>query len=247
VHSTAFDGHTAFSLNTNSGVRIFDNGAWLKVLGMEWIDKEAMCTMWSEPGLPVFAGTAKGLELRSGDPTMKLIAHVDIGLETAPNALWASAQDDVWLITIPCAEIYSPTGKDCPARLYHYDGRTIGEYPGAPHDCTYRAIHGAARNDVWLVGDDGCTAHFDGKSWSSVSSGTTEDLHGVATCGGKEAWAVGDKGTLLRWDGTTWHSTDSGTGQDLLGIAGCGSGAIWAVGGAGTVLKHVGDSGIIRP
>jgi hypothetical protein len=81
-------------------------------------------------------------------------------------------------------------------------------------------------------------AHFDGKAWSVVSSGTTMDLRAIATCGSADAWAVGDQGTILHWNGTSWNPMESGTGQDLLAIAGCGSGFLWAVGRFGTILRR---------
>ena len=247
LHSIAFNGKTVSASSTDSGLRIFEDGGWRKVASTDYPPPNpALCTIWSAPGLPVFAGTVKGLELWSDILAAKPATRVDVPFESAPGALWASAKDDVWLSTLPCSDLAQSAHRTCPARLYHFDGHSLGEYSAAPRGCTYRAIHGAAHDDIWVVGDDGCSDHFDGKAWSSVPTGTTEDLHGVAACGRGDAWAVGDKGTILHWDGSTWHLMDSGTGQDLLGIAGCGSSAIWVVGGAGSVLRWAVHSSHVR-
>jgi photosystem II stability/assembly factor-like uncharacterized protein len=104
--------------------------------------------------------------------------------------------------------------------------------------CTYRGIHGSGRDDVWIVGDEGCILHFDGVEWSRIASEVKDDLYAVSACGPTEAWAVGEGGTVLQWNGTAWRSRSSGTANDLLGVTGCLSDDVWAVGAAGVVLKH---------
>jgi hypothetical protein len=239
-NSIVFDGKSSYSMGGCSYAAKLVDGEWRNLQYREWPLNQnvatKVCALWSAPGLPILVANGKGLEFWNGaqQTKAKFAAH----FETSPSALWASAADDAWLATLPCDESLTQRDRQCPARLYHFDGQAITPYSDSAIKCTYRAIHGAGQNDIWLAGDRGCTAHFDGKVWSTASSGTTTDLRAVATCGGADAWAVGDQGTILHWNGISWNPMESGTGQDLLAIAGCGSGLLWAVGRSGTILSR---------
>jgi hypothetical protein len=80
--------------------------------------------------------------------------------------------------------------------------------------------------------------HWDGATWSPVTSNTTVELHSVWGTGPGDAWAVGDTGTILHWDGGAWNPSNSGTSNALLGVWGCGVNQLWTVGRGGTVLQH---------
>jgi hypothetical protein len=122
-----------------------------------------------------------------------------------PTLLWASAADDIWIAATPCdtgEESQWSFAKRCPHDLYHFDGTAIvGAGKVTDRPVWFRAIHGSAKDDVWIVGDRGTTAHYDGNRWTSYPSGTRSRLNGVWSVSRSEAWAVGDDGTILQWDG----------------------------------------------
>ena len=131
-------------------------------------------------------------------------------------------------------------------------------------------------NDIWGVGNnefiDPTTGaidaqplaeHFNGKSWSVVStpfvpSGgpvpPTADFRGVAAAASNDVWAVGlrhgpdnpDAGESLteHWNGSSWSvvSTPTATveGTELNGVAAISPSNVWAVGGSpsGTLVEH---------
>ena len=74
---------------------------------------------------------------------------------------------------------------------------------------------GSAGSDVFAVGDDGTILHYDGSSWSGMSSGTSEGLKGVWGSQGSDVFAVGMDGTILHYDGSVGSSMSSGTSNDL--------------------------------
>lgn len=94
----------------------------------------------------------------------------------------------------------------------------------------------------WAVGDDGTImlSNDGGATWLPQSSGTTQDLLGLAVRPGDatRAWVVGRAGTVLTTTdgGDTWTARNSGTTQDLR--------AAWfkdtsngiAVGSGGTII-----------
>ena len=59
--------------------------------------------------------------------------------------------------------------------------------------------------NAWAVGDSGAIAQWDGNSWSTVPSPTTDNLYSVVFNNATNGWAVGGsagKGILLHYDGT---------------------------------------------
>src|SRR5437773_9818807 len=96
-------------------------------------------------------------------------------------------------------------------------------------------VWGASASDVWAVGGGGGSTgatilHYNGTSWSSVSSGTTQNLYGVWGTSASDVWAVGDNGTILHYNGTSWSSVSSGTTHTLRSVWGTSASDVWAVG-----------------
>jgi hypothetical protein len=84
-------------------------------------------------------------------------------------------------------------------------------------------------NDVWAVGAVGTIVHWDGVAWSSVASGTTNDLWNVWGSGPNDVWATGVHGTIVHWNGAAWSPTASGTTFDLAGLWGSGRDDVWII------------------
>jgi len=94
---------------------------------------------------------------------------------------------------------------------------------------------------VWAVGVDGSILHYNGFTWSSFSSGTTDILFGVWASSGADVWAVGGaNGMILHYNGSSWSTVFSGTTSPnfLTGIWGSSSSDLWAVGDTGDTILH---------
>ena len=89
----------------------------------------------------------------------------------------------------------------------------------------------------------GTILHYNGTSWSSVSSGTTQDLYSVWGTSASDVWAVGGGGTILHYNGTSWSSVSSGTTLSLYSVWGSSPSNVWAVGDGGTILHGSPDAG----
>lgn len=65
-------------------------------------------------------------------------------------------------------------------------------------------------NDIYIIGDGGSIAHYDGLMWTKQESGTTIDLRDVwGSPDGKTVWACGysndnKRSILLKYTGTIW-------------------------------------------
>lgn len=91
----------------------------------------------------------------------------------------------------------------------------FGEIPDGAGGFTFRFV---------AVGANGTILQSDANSvsiWTEISSGTVEDLHGIAFSAGSFL-VVGDTGTFLSSQdmGTTWELESSGTTEDLFDIFG---------------------------
>lgn len=59
-------------------------------------------------------------------------------------------------------------------------------------------IDGNSEQDIYVVGDSGYMAHYDGKAWSQIELQTDEHLQWIRCYGANEVWACGYNGTLLK-------------------------------------------------
>lgn len=112
--------------------------------------------------------------------------------------------------------------------------QSVRAYPEGPNAPT---LNNVAWNNLFVAVGTGGTivTSNDGVSWSSATSGTGQDLWGIAPT--SQGWvAVGGNGTVLTsTDGSQWTAASSGTGALLRDVAFNG-GTYVAVGSGGTVI-----------
>ena len=97
-------------------------------------------------------------------------------------------------------------------------------------------VWGTAENDVYAVGADGFTLHYNGSAWSRMTSETTENLYSVWGNGSNDIYAVGVSGTVLHYDGSSWNSMNSGTSAILWQVLATPF-DVFAVGSGGAILR----------
>ncbi|HVS41360.1 MAG TPA: YCF48-related protein, partial [Candidatus Dormibacteraeota bacterium] len=75
-------------------------------------------------------------------------------------------------------------------------------------------------------------------TWTAQSSGTAQQLNGVAFTDSSHGWAVGQSGVIVTTSngGATWTAQMSGSTLNLTGVGFVDSSHGWAVGQTGTVL-----------
>jgi hypothetical protein len=118
------------------------------------------------------------------------------------------------------------------------NGRSNGDF--------LRDVDAFSANDVWAVGDQGPAGtyesliqHWDGQSWSNVTSPISLTLQGVVAIASDDAWAVGFNDSYgstrtLHWNGTEWTLVPSpdvpGHPNYLYAVDASGPNDVWAVG-----------------
>jgi hypothetical protein len=126
--------------------------------------------------------------------------------------------------------------------VYHYNGSSWTNTDMMTSLQTYPYIQ-----DMWIgptklfvVGETGTVASYDGATWHNENGGPANTLQDVWTGGPQEAVAVGSSGLILEYDGTT--VTDAslpGMTNYLSGIAGSHDN-LYVVGNGGKVLHYDG-------
>jgi hypothetical protein len=74
-------------------------------------------------------------------------------------------------------------------------------------------------NDLYIVGDDGSMAHFDGTSWTKLESGTNQDLYDIFSANGDNIYASGGNyanltGIVLENKNNVWQTLIEGSNID---------------------------------
>jgi photosystem II stability/assembly factor-like uncharacterized protein len=104
----------------------------------------------------------------------------------------------------------------------------------------------SVNNRIFIVGDDGFfrRSYNNGGVYTTVSTGTTQNLNSVHFVDTLTGWVVGDGGLILFTadKGNNWTTQTSGTSQNLLAINFVDVDTGYVVGANGTILKTV-DAG----
>jgi len=110
---------------------------------------------------------------------------------------------------------------------------------------TLSDVWGSSATDVFAVGVAGTVLHFDGSSWTPMSSGLSfnhSELRGVWGSSATDVFAVGEAGIILHYNGSNWSAMSSGTTASLNGVWGSSATDVFAVGDNTTILHYEGSS-----
>jgi len=131
----------------------------------------------------------------------------------------------------PAVTVFCPTDGDSPARC-------VSTAIGCSGSVSYLFdVWGTDPEDVWVTGERGTVAHWDGSSWSAlVATPTTERLQCVWGSAPDDVWAVGYAGAIVHWNGSFWSPFTSGTTNRLESVWGTGPRDVWAIGENGTIV-----------
>jgi hypothetical protein len=207
-------------------VKRLAGGAWESVSGVSGTET----LWWVSSGFVV--GERGALYRVSGGALEKLPSLANATL----FGVWGASADEAWAVG------GSPLGNGENDVILRWDGAAWSRMPIAmPLDVAYFKVWGSARDDVWIVGEQGVALHFDGTAWTRVMTPTRSTLLTVAGRGKDEVWAVGGPpAVLLRWDGSAWQNeTLPFEASGLTGVSVAPNGDLFVVGLAGTRWRRV--------
>jgi hypothetical protein len=81
---------------------------------------------------------------------------------------------------------------------------------GLPASFNAQAIHGFARNDIYAVGREGESWHFDEQNWTPIELPTSATLTSVKCAPNGVVYIAGDQGVLIAGRGAAWSVIDHG-------------------------------------
>lgn len=95
----------------------------------------------------------------------------------------------------------------------------------------------------WAVGW-GKIQHWDGSTWSLVTSPSTRTYYGMDAVSPTDIWAVGDSGTIIHYDGSGWSSAASPAASYdwLVDVSMASATDGWIVGSPGIILGWNGSA-----
>jgi len=115
---------------------------------------------------------------------------------------------------------------------------------------TLNCIYGNAQDNIWVCGENGIIAKFDGNNWVKIDISTSgldpknpPTFYSIYIDGGNVYFA-GTGGVILKYKDGKWNKIDLSSLKvktNLYGIWGTGN-VIYAVGASGTILKYDGTN-----
>jgi hypothetical protein len=118
--------------------------------------------------------------------------------------VWGSASNDLYAVGGNGREEGQST-------ILHYDGtawtKTATPAHARPSVNAYFKVWGTSADNVYVVGQRGALARFDGTAFTEVESGASEDLVSLWGTGPNNIVAVGGRnnGQVVIYDGTSWR------------------------------------------
>ncbi len=97
----------------------------------------------------------------------------------------------------------------------------------APHGLL--TVFGTSAEDVWVAGEEGALARFDGRGWRAFPAPSAAPLRGLHGNGPNNVWAVGQH-TILHFDGTAWVEVLREPEETLLDVWVSPRGEAWIAG-----------------
>lgn len=189
----------------------------------------ALHGVWGPHASDIFAVGFAGRAVHYNGTAWALQPTPVAGLLTLTD-VWGSSGADVWATAVPTDT------------LLHYNGTAWSVVIVSGTHGGTMGVSGNRNSDVYAVGNGGAIIHYNGATWSPLTSGTTNDLLDVWAARDSNVFAVGRGGVILHWNGSFWAPQASGTTNDLNGIWGTSGQDVFAVGVNGTILHYNGTA-----
>ncbi|MCR4416128.1 MAG: glucosyl transferase [Ignavibacteria bacterium] len=106
----------------------------------------------------------------------------------------------------------------------HWDGNSFKQIPfNIQWSGNVNKLWGSSSNDLYAVGNKGNIAHWDGRKWTKIESGTTLFLSDIWGVSSHELYATGNsrafvRGVVLKGNGQTWQTMIVSESDDTTGL-----------------------------
>lgn len=204
-----------------------DDGTILANSGKEWTPQSsgtvsALHSVWGSSPKDVYTVGASGTVQRFDGTKW---APVATGTDETLLDVWGTADTEVLAVGSNGTILAEPF-----TSLPYASGRFL------------RAIWSSSAADAFAVGEGGTVLHFDGATWTNMTSGTSQWLNAVWGSSAADVFVVGENGSIVHYDGAAWSVMESGVVESLHGVFGSSADNVYAVGDNGVVLHYDGSA-----
>ena len=227
---------------TGPAVLHYDGSDWERIDTSAWAGAEIWWS-WVTDDEAIFVGNGGLiLEMSRADGSIERIEGPSD--DVTFFGVWGASADDVWAVGM------SGSGEG-PRALWRRQGGawsawsdpSLGE---GDDNVTYFKVHGTSTDDVWMVGTQGRTLHWDGTTLTPIASDadTPTSTSPFLTIDADPAQPVVVGGTgnglILEYDGSAWRDRSPEFQPGFNGVC-SGAGQQWAVGQKGARAQRTAD------
>ena len=227
---------------TGPAVLHYDGVDWARIDTSTWAGTEIWWS-WITDDEAIFVGN-EGLilEMSRGDGS---ITRVEGPTDDVTFfGVWGSSADDVWAVGMT-------EGGEGSRALWRRQGGVWSPWAdpllGEGEDnVTYFKVHGTSSDDVWMVGTQGRTLHWNGVELREIASDaeapTATSLFLTVDADPDQPVVVGGTGNglILEYDGSAWRDRSPDFQPGFNGVC-SGAGQQWAVGQKGVRARRDAD------
>lgn len=189
----------------------YDGRLWQPVIEGLW--EERLYSIWGRAADDIHVAGDDGLILHYDGVAWTEATRLTLPGDVLPdnpsadiNALWAAPGSASLIAVGDTGRIWRQNGQEWTLEYQWQPG-------GVAVDL--HALWGSSDTDIYAVGDDFSLLHYDGTSWSAVTTGLTrppinddteDDFNAVWGSSASDVYAVGDQGTVWHYNGTSWSA-----------------------------------------
>ena len=172
--------------------------------------------LWAASSSDVWA-TGLGGTILHFDGAAWSPANAPISATLEIDAVWGSSPSDVWFV-----------GQ---GTVLHWNGESFASTSFAG---SLLSVSGTGPSDVWITGENAGVRHFNGATWSLVSTGGgTNSYFAVLALATNDVWLAdfASSKETMHWNGARWTPFRTGSGIVFQGLSALGSTDVWGAGG----------------
>ncbi|MCX6854604.1 MAG: cadherin domain-containing protein, partial [Verrucomicrobia bacterium] len=151
-------------------------------------------------------------------------SSLGVGVNMICHGLWGTAANNIWMVGT-----HINTGN---GMVYRYNGTSWTADTSMGTVAGLNDVWGTSASDVWAVGGGGLILRWNGTTWSTSPSGTTQDLLSIWGSSATDVYATSAEGGIFRFNGTSWTAETSGSIERMNSVFGTSASAVYVAGGS---------------
>ena len=213
-------GNNVYAVGSSGTVIQYNGSSWSILSGFSG----TLLGVWASSSSDIFISGSSGSSYYYNGSSWSSISTL------GGKSIWGSSSSSVF------------TTKSGRGNVYYYNGSTWDMITTEFEDNSLRSIWKSDDGYYFVTGYYGTFLQYNGTSWSTISSGTSNHISDIWGISRNDLYMCGYSGTILNYNGTSCSTMTSNTSEPLYSIHGTATNNIFIVGSNGTILKYDGSS-----